>query len=58
MFDCLFFSNREGERLSSKMHGDARVYAFEDINPQTPTHMLILPKTHIAGLRAAKPNGR
>ena len=44
--------------FQNKMHGDARVYAFEDINPQTPTHMLILPKTHIAGLRAAKPNGR
>jgi len=44
-----------GERPSNKVYEDERVYAFEDVNPQAPTHILIVPKTHIAGLQAAKP---
>ncbi|MFZ0420632.1 MAG: histidine triad nucleotide-binding protein [Candidatus Sulfotelmatobacter sp.] len=55
MLDCLFCRIVKGERPSNKVYEDARVYAFEDANPQAPTHILIVPKTHIAGLQAAKP---
>ncbi|MGO9862862.1 MAG: histidine triad nucleotide-binding protein [Terriglobales bacterium] len=55
MLDCLFCRIARGELPSNKVYEDARVYAFEDANPQAPTHILIVPKTHIAGLQAAKP---
>ena len=55
MVDCLFCRIVSGEQPSSKGHEDARVYAFEDVNPQAPTYILIAPTTHIAGLQAAKP---
>jgi histidine triad (HIT) family protein len=54
MLDCLFCRIVSGDRPSNKVYEDARVYAFEDANPQAPTHILIVPKTHIAGLQAAK----
>ncbi len=44
-----------GEVPSKKVYEDERVFAFEDIRPQTPTHVLIIPKKHIAGLKEAEP---
>ncbi|MBQ8397645.1 MAG: histidine triad nucleotide-binding protein [Clostridia bacterium] len=46
--DCLFCKIIAGEIPSSKVYEDERVYAFRDINPQAPVHVLVVPKAHIA----------
>ncbi len=48
MNDCLFCKIIAGEIPSTKVYEDECVYAFRDINPQAPTHILVLPKQHIA----------
>ena len=53
MNDCLFCKISSGEILSSKVYEDDRVFAFDDINPKAPTHVLIVPKKHIRGLKEA-----
>ena len=45
--DCLFCKIVGGEIPSSKVYEDEYVYAFNDINPQTPVHILVVPKKHI-----------
>lgn len=45
--DCLFCEIIEGNIPSSKVYEDEFVFAFRDINPQMPTHILIVPKQHI-----------
>ena len=47
--DCLFCKIIAGEIPSSKVYEDDKVYAFRDINPQAPVHVLVIPKEHIAG---------
>jgi histidine triad (HIT) family protein len=44
---CIFCGIVEG-RISKRVFEDERVYAFEDIAPKAPTHVLIVPKKHIA----------
>ncbi len=46
--DCLFCKIIAGEIPSSKVYEDEYVYAFHDINPQAPTHILVIPKEHLA----------
>ena len=46
--DCLFCKIIAGEIPSTKVYEDELVYVFEDINPQAPVHVLVIPKTHIA----------
>jgi histidine triad (HIT) family protein len=53
MNDCLFCRIIAGEIPSKKVYEDEHTYAFEDINPQAPTHVLIIPKKHIRGLKEA-----
>jgi histidine triad (HIT) family protein len=53
MADCLFCRILSGEIPSKKVYEDEHVYAFEDVNPQAPTHVLIIPKKHVAGLKEA-----
>ena len=53
MSHCLFCKVIQGKASSKKVYEDERVYAFEDINPQAPTHVLVIPKKHIAGLKEA-----
>jgi histidine triad (HIT) family protein len=53
--DCLFCNMISGKTPSKKVYEDERVYAFEDIRPQAPTHVLIVPKKHIRGLKEAAP---
>lgn len=53
MADCLFCRIIRGEVPSRKVHEDEHTFAFEDLNPQAPTHVLIVPKKHIAGLKEA-----
>ena len=45
--DCLFCSIIKGESPSKKVYEDDMVYAFRDIHPMAPTHVLIVPKCHI-----------
>ncbi len=45
--DCLFCKIAAGEIPSSKVYEDELVYAFRDIEPQAPVHVLIIPKEHI-----------
>ena len=47
MSDCLFCKIIAGEIPSNKVYEDELVYAFYDIDPQAPTHFLVIPKTHI-----------
>ena len=54
MKDCLFCRIIHGEVPAKKVYEDADTYAFEDINPQGPTHVLVIPKKHIRGLKEAK----
>src|SRR5262249_40615263 len=51
--DCLFCRIIQGEIPSKKVYEDERAFAFEDINPQAPTHVLIIPKRHVKGLKEA-----
>ena len=44
---CLFCKIVEGEIPSTKVYEDDTVLAFRDINPQAPTHILVIPKCHI-----------
>ena len=46
--DCLFCKIIAGEIPSKKVYEDELVYAFYDIDPQAPVHVLLIPKTHIA----------
>ena len=52
MSDCLFCKIIAGEIPSAKVYEDELVYAFRDINPQAPTHVLVVPKTHISDCNA------
>jgi len=47
MSDCLFCKIIAGEIPSSKVYEDEFVYAFDDIAPQAPVHILVIPKNHI-----------
>ena len=53
MSDCLFCRIVAGEIPAKKVYEDAHTFAFEDIHPQAPTHVLIVPKKHFAGLDKA-----
>ena len=45
--DCLFCKIIAGEIPSAKVYEDEWVYAFRDINPQAPVHVLVIPKEHL-----------
>ena len=53
MSDCLFCDAIAGKVPVRKVYEDEKVFAFEDIRPQAPTHVLIVPKKHIRGLKEA-----
>jgi histidine triad (HIT) family protein len=50
MADCLFCKIIERKIPASLVYEDERVLAFNDIHPQAPTHVLVVPKRHIASL--------
>lgn len=54
--DCLFCKIIAGDIPSQKVYEDDKVFAFKDIDPQAPFHILIIPKEHIAS--AAEINGQ
>ncbi len=45
--DCIFCSIINGDIPSKKVYEDDVCYAFADINPQAPVHVLVVPKLHI-----------
>jgi histidine triad (HIT) family protein len=51
--DCLFCKIARKEILSKIAYEDEEIFAFEDISPQAPTHILICPKKHLASLNEA-----
>ena len=50
MTDCLFCKIAKREIPAALIHEDDQLVAFRDINPQAPTHVLIIPRRHIATL--------
>jgi len=50
--DCLFCKIVAGEIPSDQVHADDQVVAFRDINPQAPTHVLVIPRRHIPDAHA------
>jgi len=51
--DCLFCKVVAGDIPSSKVYEDDACYAFYDITPQAPTHILIVPREHVDSMDAA-----
>ena len=50
MAECLFCRILKKEIPSKPVYEDETVYAFHDINPKAPTHVLVIPKKHIDGV--------
>ena len=50
MENCLFCKIIAGDIPSAKVYEDEYCYAFRDINPQAPTHILVVPKKHVANI--------
>jgi len=48
--DCIFCKIVAGDIPSNKVHEDDEVVAFHDISPKAPTHILVIPRRHIASL--------
>ena len=48
--DCIFCKIIAGDIPSTKVYEDDLVYAFRDIHPQAPTHILVIPKAHIGSV--------
>jgi len=55
MTDCLFCKIVAGDIPSTKVYEDETVLAFRDIAPMAPTHILVIPKTHIASVACVTP---
>lgn len=51
--DCLFCKIAAGEIPVDILHDDTEIMAFRDINPQAPSHLLVIPKQHIATINEA-----
>lgn len=54
MSDCLFCKIAKKEIPGSAVYEDDKVFAFNDIAPQAPTHILVIPKIHVATLADVK----
>ena len=52
--DCLFCRIIGGAIPAKKVYEDEHVFAFEDIHPQAPTHILIVPKKHFCRIERAR----
>lgn len=53
MDECLFCKIVQGKIPAKKVYEDEQTFAFEDIDPKAPTHVLVVPKKHIVGLKEA-----
>jgi histidine triad (HIT) family protein len=52
MADCLFCKIAAGDIPSARLYEDETVLAIADINPQAPTHILVMPKAHVESVDA------
>jgi histidine triad (HIT) family protein len=48
--DCLFCRIAQGQIPARKVHEDAELVAFHDVNPQAPVHVLVIPRRHVASI--------
>ena len=55
MADCLFCRVCRGEARADRVHEDAHAVVIRDIKPAAPTHLLVLPRKHIASLADLTP---
>ena len=55
MDDCIFCKIASGEIPAKVVFQDDHVFAFHDINPVAPVHILVIPKKHLASLSEADP---
>lgn len=55
MSDCLFCGIAAGDVDAEIVHEEDDVVAFDDINPQAPTHVLIVPREHISTINDVEP---
>lgn len=55
MENCIFCKIVQGEIPARKAYEDELVFAFHDIHPQRPTHVLVIPKRHITSLAHVTP---
>ena len=55
MDDCLFCKILRGEIPSDEVRSDEDTYAFRDINPGAPTHVLVIPREHIENAHVLGP---
>lgn len=53
--NCLFCRIVAGDIPSAKVYEDEMVYAFKDINPQAPVHILVVPKMHVPSCDGINP---
>lgn len=58
MQECIFCKIVRKELPSKGVYEDDTVYAFHDINPVAPTHILIIPKKHILGIQSLEPEDK
>jgi histidine triad (HIT) family protein len=56
MSDCLFCKIAEGKIPAKLVHQDQDTVAFEDINPQAPLHVLVIPRRHVATMNDLGPD--
>ena len=54
MPDCLFCRMVAGDIPADVVHETDRVFAFRDINPQAPVHLLVIPREHVMSLNEAE----
>jgi histidine triad (HIT) family protein len=48
--DCLFCKIAAGAIPSDTVYADDKIFAFRDINPQAPVHVLVIPRAHVASI--------
>ena len=53
--DCLFCKIARGEIPARKVHEDEEILAFDDIDPQAPVHVLVIPRRHVPTLNDLGP---
>lgn len=58
MDNCIFCKIVKGEIPSEKVYEDEKVYAFKDINPAAPIHVLVIPKEHYENVLDVKPENK
>ena len=54
MGPCIFCEIAAGNVPCTQVHADSNFLAFRDVNPQAPSHILVIPRRHVAGLPATR----